>query len=99
MKKIQLSKETLRVLTEQETAQVGGGAGASLRDESCPSRPVIACGGGTTTTTNTTTNTTGGNTTGDTTGNTTGTTVGTGTGDCTRPATGCGGGTTHTGPV
>ena len=46
MKKISLSKETLRVLTAQETADVAGGALVTRRDDCNPTetRPATGCG-------------------------------------------------------
>jgi hypothetical protein len=46
MKKISLSKETLRVLTTQEAANVAGGALVTRRDDCNPTetRPATGCG-------------------------------------------------------
>jgi len=46
MKKISLGKETLRVLTAQETADVAGGALVTRRDDCNPTetRPATGCG-------------------------------------------------------
>ena len=46
MKKISLSKETLRVLTAQEAADVAGGALVTRRDDCNPTetRPATGCG-------------------------------------------------------
>ena len=44
MKKISLSKETLRVLTAHEAVHVAGGALVTRRDDCTETRPVNICG-------------------------------------------------------